>query len=83
MIVGVWLAAFLAAFPVFFIVTINRVNLPPPDQMARQDNWFGNVTINDLTIRHTEFCALDVTVSTFSDLLRCFCILQSLCNKAI
>ncbi|KAI6185000.1 Neuropeptides capa receptor [Aphelenchoides bicaudatus] len=56
-IIIIWLASFLAAFPVFFIVVINRLDLPT--EYPVRDNWYGSVTMNNQTIIGTEFCALD------------------------
>ncbi|KAI6216436.1 Neuropeptides capa receptor [Aphelenchoides besseyi] len=56
MIICVWVGAFLAAFPVFFIVVINRVKLPTPID----EKWFGTVSFDNKTIANTELCALDL-----------------------
>jgi hypothetical protein len=62
MILGVWIAAFIGAFPVFFIVVINRLELPSGEEWNYpHTDWFGNVTINYQTIIDAEFCALDMS----------------------
>lgn len=57
-IVIIWIGAFLAAFPVFFIVIINKVELP--EGMDFNPEWYGNVTFDNVTISGTEYCGLDV-----------------------
>lgn len=61
MILGLWIAAFTGAFPVFFIVVINRLELPSGEAWNySHPDWYGNVTLNNRTIVDAEFCALDI-----------------------
>jgi hypothetical protein len=62
MIIGVWIGAFVAAIPVFFIVVVNKLDLPEgydnPNWNVTYDNRLP-VTYDGLTIVGTELCAMD------------------------